>query len=560
MDYSDLVKIYQELEKTTKRLEKTDIVSNFIKKIPSESLSYVVYLLEGRIFPEWDERKIGFSSKLMIKAISQATGISAKDVEIRWSKVGDLGDVAEELMNKKKQATLFSSKLTIRKIIENIRKLSELEGEGTVDRKISLVAELLTSSYPTEARFIVRTVLEDLRIGIAAGVMRDAIAKAFNKEIKEIGSAFDLTVDYGEVAKLAKNNELKAVSLKPGKPIKMMLSIIASNVEEGFEYLGKPMQCEFKLDGFRLQIHKHKGEIKLFTRRMENVTKQFPDLINTIKTHVKGDSFILDAEAVGYDKKTKRYLPFQSISQRIRRKYDIEEVAEKFPVELNVFDIVYYKNKSLMNENLKERRKLIESIIKQEIGKIRLTEKLVTSNINEAKKFYQEALKGGTEGIMMKNMNSEYRPGRYVGGWMKLKQILEPLDLVIVGAEYGTGKRAGFLSSYVLACKSGNKLLECGMVSTGVKEKVQEEGITYNELTKLLKPSIIEQKGKYVKVKPKIVIEVGYEEIQKSPTYSSGFALRFPKFLRLRSQEKTVKDINSIEDIRRIYNSQRGKK
>ena len=560
MDYSDLVKIYQELEKTTKRLEKTDIVANLIKKVPSESLSYVVYLLEGRIFPEWDERKIGFSSKLMMKAISKATGISAKDVEIKWSKVGDLGDVAEELMNKKKQATLFSSKLTVRKVIENIRKLSELEGEGTVDRKISLVAELLTSSSPAEARFIVRTALEDLRIGVAAGVMRDAIAKAFNKDIKEIGSAFDLTVDYGEVAKLAKNNELKAVSLKPGNPIKMMLSIIASNVEEGFEYLGKPMQCEFKLDGFRLQIHKHKGEIKLFTRRMENVTKQFPDLIEVIDKHARGDSFILDAEAVGYDKKAKRYLPFQSISQRIKRKYNIEEMAEKFPVELNVFDIVYYKNKSLMNENLKERRKLIESIIKQEVGKIRLTEKLVTSNIKEAKKFFREALKGGTEGIMMKNLNSEYRPGRYVGGWMKLKQILEPLDLVIVGAEYGTGKRAGFLSSYVLACKSGNKLLECGMVSTGVKEKVQEEGITYNELTKLLKPLMIEQKGKRVKVRPKIVIEVGYEEIQKSPTYSSGFALRFPKFLRERTKEKKMSDINSIEDIKRIYNSQRGKK
>lgn len=560
MDYSELVKVYQELEKTTKRLEKTEIVAQFIKKVPSDSLKDIIYLLEGRIFPEWDERKIGFSSRLMIKAISQTTGISAKDIEAKWSKIGDLGDVTQELMNKRKQATLLSSRLTVKKVIENIRKLSELEGEGTVDRKLALVSELLSSSNPTESRFIVRAVLEDLRVGIAAGIIRDAIAKAFNKDVEVVESAFDLTVDYGEVAVLAKKNELKAVSLKPGKPIKMMLSIIASSVEEGFEYLGKPMQTEFKLDGFRLQIHKSKNDTKLFTRRMENVTKQFPDLIGVIPSHVKGDSFILDAEAVGYDKKTKKYLPFQSISQRIKRKYNIHETAEKFPVELNVFDIVYYNGKSLMDKPLKERRKVIESVIRQEPGKIKITDKLVTSDLKEGNKFFNEALKKGTEGLMMKNLNSEYRPGRYVGGWMKLKQILEPLDLVIVGAEYGTGKRAGYLSSYVLACRSDGKLLECGMVSTGVKEKSQEEGITYKELTKLLKSSIIEQKGKSVKIKPKIVIEVGYEEIQKSPTYSSGFALRFPKFLRERSSEKDVKDINTLEDIKRIYNSQRGKR
>ena len=336
-----------------------------------------------------------------------------------------------------------------------------------------------------------------------------------------------------------------------------MLAVLSENVEEAFEALGKPAQFEYKLDGFRVQIHKDK-DIKIFTRNLEDVTKQFPDIVKFVKENVKAKNFILDGEAVAYDKKTKKYLSFQTISQRIKRKYNIYEMVKKFPIELNLFDVIYSNGRSLINEPLSERRKVLESIVKQSSGKIILTKKLVTDDEKKAMKFFEESLNAGNEGIMIKNINSVYVAGRYVNGWMKLKNILEPLDLVVVKAEHGEGKRAKWITSYTVACRSRNELLEVGKVSTGVKEK--GEGLTYNEMTKMIRPLIIKEEGKEVTIKPKIIIEVGYEEIQKSPSYSSGFALRFPRVLRYRGNEKSMNEINTIKDIKKIYNSQRAKK
>ncbi len=560
MQYQTLVDLYLSLEKTTKHLEKTKLIADFLKKVPITLVKDVVYLVQGKVFPPWDARKIGFSSRSMLKVISVASGTSAEKVEQLWSKKGDLGIVASELLGKKSQSTLIKEELTMQKVIDNIRKLATLEGVGTVDKKIGLVAELLTSASGDEARFITRTVLEELRVGIAAGILRDSIAQATAYPIPEIEHAADILADYGEVAKLAKENKLSAVHLEPGRPLNAMLSILANNVTHSFEELGKPAQFEYKLDGFRLQIHKHKDKILLFTRRMEQVTKQFPEVLAYVKKYVKGESFIIDCEAVGFDPKTGKHLSFQNISQRIKRKYDIAQLAEKLPVEVNVFDIMYYDGKTLMDTPLSERRKLLEKIVKNTPKQLKLTKKLVTDSLEEAQEFYDASLAKGNEGLMIKKIDSLYRPGRYVGGWCKLKPVLEPLDLVIVGASTGEGKRAATLSSYVVACQDedGN-LLEVGKVSTGVKEKA-EEGVTFDELTKLLQPLITEHKGCDVVVKPKIVVEVAYEEVQKSPTYTSGYALRFPRFKRLRVAEKTVDDINTLADIERIFHAQKGKK
>ena len=557
MLYSELVKIYQELERTTKRLKKTDIIADFIKNINEKELKNVIYLLEGRVFPEWDERKIGFSTRLIIKALSQCSGRSAKEIENIWSKKGDLGIVAETVLEKRAQSTLTKRKLDAEEVIRNIRKLSELEGKGTVARKLSYITELLFNSNAVEAKYIVKTILEELRVGTASGIMRDSIAKAFNQDVRNVEKTGDLLVDYGEVALLSKENKLKDISLKPGRPLKLMLALLAKDIPETFENLGKLLVCEEKLDGFRLEIHKYNGNIRLFTRNMEDVTKQFPDIVDTVKKNVDGKNFIIDCEAVGFNNKTRRYMPFQNISQRIKRKYDIDNIIKELPIELNIFDIIFYNDTNLMDETLRERRALLEKIVHQIPRKIVLTKRLVTDSLEKAEEFYKKCLNEGLEGIMIKNLESIYRPGRYVNGWMKLKNILEPVDAVIVGAIYGNGKRAKWLSSYVIACQSEGKFLDIGKVSTGVKEKT--EGLTYKKLTELLKPLIIEQKGKEVIVKPKIIIEVGYEEIQKSPSYSSGFALRFPKFLGLR-YDKPLNEISDINLIKKIYNSQRGKK
>ncbi len=558
MEYSSLVKVYKAIESTSKRLEKTGIISNLLKEAPKSQIKTIIYLLEGRVFPKYDERKIGFSTRMMIKSLSSSTGRSIKEIESKLNKLGDLGLVAEELLKNKTQYTLAQKQLDIEKVFSNIQKLSTLEGQGAVNRKISLVVELLTHSSSEDSKYIVRTILEKLRVGIAHGIIRDSIAKAFSLDVKEVERAADISGDYAEIAELAKSSKnLSDIKLSAEKPVNSMLALLAEGIDEVFEALGTPAQFEYKIDGFRLQAVKGK-EIKLYTRRLENVTKQFPEIVNYLRENIKAKSFIIDAEAVAYDLKTGRHKPFQTVSQRLKRKYNGEEMAKRFPVELEIFDIMYYNGKSLMNSALKERRKILEKIVKQSKRKIQLTKKLITSDKNKAEEFFKNSIKEGYEGLIAKNLNSSYKPGRYVNGWMKLKKVLDPLDLVIVKAEYGEGKRAGWLTSYTVACKKNNNLLEVGKVSTGVKEKSQ--GLTYKELTNLLKPLIISEKGKEVAMKPKIVIEVGYEEVQKSQKYSSGYGLRFPKVLRLRSDEKTVKTIDDLEKVIKVYNSQKGKK
>ena len=344
-------------------------------------------------------------------------------------------------------------------------------------------------------------------------------------------------------------------NLTPGKPIRLQLAIRTESIEEALKAVGKPAQCEFKIDGFRLQIHFDGRETKLFTRSMENVTKQFPDVVKTVTGNVKGQDFILDSEVVGH--KDEIYLPFQNISQRIKRKYDIENTAKNFPVEVDIFDVVYHNGKNLMNSPLSERRKLLEKIVNQKSGKIILTRKIISGNEEEIERFYSEALQRGTEGLMLKNLEGAYKPGRYVNGWVKLKPVMEPLDLVITKAEWGEGKRSDWLSSFTVSCKKGEEFLEMGKVGSGVKEK--NEGVKFSELTKELRRLIINDNGKTVEVKPKLIIEVSYEEIQKSPTYNSGFALRFPRILRVRS-EKDVEEINTLSDVERIYSRQRYRK
>lgn len=581
MKYMKLVKIYEELEKTTKRLEKTHILAEFLKTIDIENLPIITLLLQGKLFPSYDENKIGVASRLILKAINTATGISASKVEHEWKKTGDLGIVAENLIKQKKQSTLVSHELYTKKVFENLRKLASLQGPGTVDRKIRLIAELLTSAKQLEAKYIVRTILEELRVGVGEGSLRDAIVWAFfghkiglkylsenkieiksreeyNNYVNAVQRAYDLTNDFSSVAQSAKKGSLrglKEMSISIFRPLKVMLALKIKDIEEGFERCGKPLDVEYKIDGFRIQAHKKDNKIKLFTRRLEDVTKQFPDVVEYIKKNVKGHSFILDSEAAGFDPKTEKYLPFQKISQRIRRKYNIPEMAKQFPVELNVFDILYYNGENLLNEDFNKRRNLIEKIVKNQKRKIVVVKNLITSNAKEIEKFYKESINGGNEGVMLKKLDAPYKPGARVGFMVKLKGKMETLDLVIVGAQWGEGKRAKWLSSFVLACKHRDNFLEIGKMGTGIKEKA-EEGTSFGELTKILKPLILSEKGKNVTIKPKIVVEVDYEEIQKSPTYSSGYALRFPRLFRLR-MDKSPQDASTSSFVNDLYHSQK---
>jgi DNA ligase-1 len=295
-------------------------------------------------------------------------------------------------------------------------------------------------------------------------------------------------------------------------------------------------------------ITKKDGEVRLFTRRLEEVTKQFPDVVEAVNKGIKGKNFIVDSEVVGYDAKTKKYKPFEAISQRIKRKYHIEDLIKKLPVEINAFDVIYLDGKSLVESPFVERRKVLEKIVKVKKFSIRTSTQIVTDSEKKALEFYQKALDIGEEGIMVKKLDSVYKPGRYVGHMVKMKPEAKDLDLVITGAEHGTGKRAGWLTSFIVACRKDGKFLEVGKVASGLKEKESEEGTTYAEMTELLKPLIISEKGSRVSVKPKLIVSVTYQNIQKSPTYSSGFAMRFPRITHYRPDRNT-KDIASSKDI-----------
>ena len=534
MDYQKLVDVYSCLEKTAKRLEKTKIISDLFKDCEEKDVIQVIYLLQGRVFSSSDKRKLGMNSKLIIKTIHTATGSSVNEIEKLFKKLGDLGSVCEILIKNKKQTTFFSKKLSLDKVFSNLQKLAVLEGHGAVNKKVQLVSELLSGANPVESKFIIRTIISDLRVGVATGILRDAIAQAYDKDPKTVEVAFNICGDYSEVAVKSKSNRLDDVRFVPGKALKLMLAIGVKDIEEGFDEVG--------------------DEIKLFTRSLENVTKQFPDVVSYVKKYVKAKEFILDSEIVGFDPKTKMHLPFQKISQRIKRKYEVDKLIRELPVEINVFDILYLEGKNLMNIKQILRLKYLDKIIENHKNKIKIVERKITKDKVLAKKFFERALELGYEGAMIKNPNALYKPGRYVKGWYKLKSVLEPLDLVIIGAVWGEGKRAKWLSSFNVACKDGNKFLEIGKVGTGIKEK--KEGVNFTELTKLLKPLIIKEKGQTVFVKPEVIVEVIYEEIQKSPKYNSGFALRFPRLSNLRT-DKPLNEINSLKEVIRIYRNQK---
>jgi len=566
MRYQSLAELYENLNSTTKRLEKIDILSKFLR-ILHEDDREVLYLLMGDIYPEYDERKIGISNQLAIKAISKATGTESKEVTKLWKKHGDLGLVSELLTKKKKQTTLASHILTIKKVLDNLRKLPELEGKGTVNKKIGLITELLTSSTPIESLYLVRTLIGDLRIGMQESTIRESLTKAFFKESEKsqsseavqdaIDNSNDLAVVF-DIAKKGKIKDLEKVTLQVGKPIKAMLAQKTESIETGFKALGKPCAVEYKYDGFRIIIHKkNENEIILFTRRLENVTNQFPEVVDYVKKYAKGKSFILDCEAVGFDSKTKEYQSFQHISQRIRRKYNIKEMQKKLPVEVNIFDILYYNGESQIKEPFEKRSKLIRKIIKNHPYKLITSKQIITGDEKKAKEFYKKALKDNQEGIMMKNLHAEYKPGRRVGHMLKIKPDEKDLDLVITGAEYGTGKRSGWMSSFIVSCKGKKKeeYLEIGKVGTGIKEK-SELGISFDELTKKLTPLIKKEKGKTVSIKPKIIVAVTYQEIQRSPNYNSGWALRFPRFTALR-EDKPLNEIADLKEIEKDFSNQK---
>jgi len=545
MKFKKIVNVYEMLEKTPARLEKTDIVANLLKETPEKLVSIVIRLLLGETFPKWMDKKIGIGTQLLIKSISKVTGIKEKEINEWVREEGDVGKAVGRAVRNKKQVSFFAEELSVEEIYDTLNRIVEFEGIRSQEKKLTYLSKLFVSADEKEAIYLSRIILEKMRTGVGEGIIRDAIAKIYSVPSEKIDRAYSLVNDWGAVAKAAKNGTIDSLQIEPFRPIRVMLAQKVRNIEEGFSVVGKPCAMEYKYDGFRMQVHKVGENVRIFTRRLDNVTEQFPFVRDSVRRNIEGDC-IVEGETVGI--RGDKYLPFQQISRRIKRKYNIEEMARKIPVILHLFDIVYLNGRSLLDTPFQKRREILERIVKED-EKLVLAKQIVTDSVEEGNIFYKEALNRGNEGIMMKNLNAPYQPGSRVGYMIKLKPILETLDLVIIGAEWGEGRRAHWLATFLLACKDeeGN-FVPIGKVGTGITDEM------FQELTDLLKDNIIYQKGKEVVLKPELVVEVGYEEIQRSPKYESGFALRFPRVLRIR-EDRGPDDIDTIDRIYEIYES-----
>lgn len=551
MLYQELVVVYQELDSTTKRLEKTAILANFLGRVGNEDpemLSIVTLLSLGRIFPTWSEEELGLGAKLLMKTISKVVGVSPEDVENQMRETGDIGQATEELYHKKSQITLFTQPLTIKKVHQNLVKMAKISGKRAQFKKIDYLMELLSAASPTEAKYITRTVLEELRVGVGEGTIRDAISQAFNILPEVTERAHMLTNDMGLVAGVALvqgEEGLRKLTLKPGKPVKPMLAQLSPGIKQSIEEMGWAI-CETKYDGIRVQIHRHGGKIDVFTRRLENISHALPEISGYIQKSFPNQDFIVEGEIIA--SRDGKPISFQYMLQRVRRKYDVEKMISKIPLTLYLFDLLYYQ-KPVLDEPLKERRKKLESIVKPDPGKLELSTQVIVTpeELKKANDLFEASIKGGHEGIMIKDPHAPYMPGIRGKKMLKLKAEPETLDLVVVGGTYGTGKRAHLIGSYLMAIQDdNNQLKSLAYAATGLDDK------TLQELSGRIKPLIISKTGRKVKIEPSIILEIAFSEIVESPESETGYSLRFPVVKRIRN-DRGLDEIDTLERIESIF-------
>ena len=554
--FRELAEICEKIESTTKRNLMVSIVSEFLQKLSLEEVEPAVSMILGRAFPKWDQRTLEVSWATLTSVIRKLTDIDWRMFIEAFNRTGDVGDATKIVLEKsrvKKQATLFEKPLTILEVRRNFEAIAEASGPGSREKKERLLEALLSNSSPVEAKYIVKILIGEMRTGFHEGLMELAVSKAFGIPHTLIQKAVMMRGDIGEVAYLAKKggkNALTNISFRIFHPIKPMLAQMAENVEEALkEHRGKTA-FEYKLDGARIQIHKLGDEVRIFSRRLTDVTASLPEIVEIVRKEVKAKEAILEGEVIAVNE-TGNPLPFQHLMRRFRRVHGIEDVSKRIPVKLYLFDLIYFDGQSLIDKPYVERRQKLAEIS----GKISLTKQIITGNIKDAQLFLEQAINAGHEGLVAKKLDSPYTPGVRGKKWFKIKKTLEPLDLVVVAAEYGYGRRHNWLSDYYLAARD-EKTGEFLIVGKTFKGLTDKEII---EMTNRLKELAIKEEGRRVIVIPKIVVEVAYNEIQKSPKYRCGMALRFARITRIR-EDKSPEEADTIQKIKEIYEKQFEKK
>ncbi|MEM2081163.1 MAG: ATP-dependent DNA ligase [Candidatus Bathyarchaeia archaeon] len=580
MDYAVIAEAYEHIEATTKRLEMTDLLVDLLKKTPKDAIDKVVYLTQGKLYPDFVGLEIGVAERLAIKALARAAGRKESEIEEDLKKSGDIGETAQNFIAKKRQVTFFQKPLTVQRVYETLDKMAKTTGSGAVDTKMALLAGLLSDATPKEAKYIMRTVTGNLRLGIADMTVLDALAIAYGggKEARELTErAYNISSDLGRVAKVLAEHGLEGVKqfqVVVFEPIRPMLAERLSSPEEILEKLGGKCVAEYKYDGERVQAHKKGDEVVLYSRRLENISDQYPDAIALVKEHVKAKEAILEAECVAVDLDTGEMRPFQELMHR-RRKYEIEQAMEQYPVSLFMFDALYVDGKDLTLEAYPVRRKALEKALK-ESDRVKAAKHILASNVAELETFFEEAIAEGCEGLICKSVgkDSVYQAGARGWLWIKYKrdyksEMTDTVDLVVVGAFHGRGKRAGTYGALLLAAYNPETdtfetVTKCG---TGFTDK------DLAELPEMLRKHVIPRKHSRVQstleadvwFEPKLVLEILGAEITLSPIHTcamdsirkgSGLAIRFPRFTGKYRTDKAAEDATTSAEIVEMYRSQ----
>ncbi len=583
MRFEDLVKYLYRVESTSGRIEMVNLLTELYRNIGEPELAaQVSYILLGEIQPPYLGGELGISEKLIARAIARASGYDTSKVEKRLTELGDVGKVAEEFMSRRRQKVFLKSELTVKRVYETLLKISKIQGERSIDTKIRLLTGLLVDSSPLEARYIARLAEGNMRLGVADMTILEALANLMGgRELKaRLERAYNRLPDIGEITKILFKEGWKGidnVDVVPGIPVRPMLAERVKSPEEAWEKTGGRLAAEYKYDGERMQIHivRDRG-IEIFSRRLERITHQFPDVIQIVREHVKLDEGIIEAEAVAYDPDTKEFKPFQELMRR-KRKHDIHTTAREIPVSLRVFDIIH-NGESLMNKTFLERRKILEEVVPRiETGEITPSDIEYPKSIDELWRVFLRAVEEGLEGLMIKNTGPEsiYQAGARGWLWIKLKrdyrsELTDTLDLVVVGAFYGRGRKAGLLSSYLMAVYNHEEdvFKTICKVGTGFKD----EDIA--EMNKMLRPHILDKKPARVEskiepdvwIEPKIVLEITAAEITLSPLHTCaydtieagvGLALRFPRFTGRYRFDKNPEDATTEDEVIEMYRKQK---
>ncbi|MEM0020838.1 MAG: ATP-dependent DNA ligase [Fervidicoccaceae archaeon] len=589
MEFEILARTFDELERISSRIALTNALVDLFKQTPKEEIRKVVYLIQGRLWPDWKGLpELGVAEKLLIKALSMATNTKEEEVEKLFKEAGDLGKVAEQLKKTKAQQPRGliqfiggseKSKLSVSRVYESLSKIATAEGEGSRDLKLRILSALIKEAEPIEAKFIVRFVEGRLRINIGDATIMDALAIAYGgtKASRQlIERAYNLRADLGDIAEqLAMKGLDFLTKITPtfGIPIRPMLAERHRDPKEMIEKVGGKAYVEYKYDGERAQIHYSRSNVLIFSRRLENITHQYPDVIDSIRDAISAEEAIVEGEIVPFDPETGEMRPFQILMTR-KRKHDIHRAMKEVPVKVFLFDVLYLDGRDLTNEILPKRREALEKIIKPNEG-VEIAKYIVASNSDELERFFLEAISNGAEGVMVKSISEKsiYQAGNRGWLWIKYKrdyksEMTDSVDLVVVGAFYGKGKRAGKLSTLLLAGYDEEEDVFRTVCKVGTGFTDEELDRMTSELKSLQidhrDPRVISDIEPDVWVKPVKVVEVIGAELTLSPLHScardilspgTGISIRFPRFISWRT-DKGPEDATTCKELIEMYNMQ----